>query len=163
MCVLHIFWCDILPQIAFHCWCRSCTQSAALPCNLTWPGVVHKVIFALVDKVSTDHFISLRPLEGSYACAAVASSHAARCPNRALVNDAVRKHCGRTLWMTSCSFEGRVGNRIARRSSRTTPATESQLLYPVPGTQEHRCAVFTHRADRGGVCLSPPCQRQQLQ
>lgn len=97
--------------------------------------------------------LSLRPLEGSYACASVTSSHAARCPNRALgeVNDAVRKRCGRTLWMTSCSFERGEGDRLARRSSRTTPATESQLVYPVPGTEEHRCTVFTHRADwRGG-------------
>lgn len=32
--------------------------------------------------------------------------------------------------------------------------TESRRVYPVPGTEEHRCAVFTHnqRADLGISC-----------
>lgn len=133
-------------RAVYYCYSSgSCSQSAALIFKVTWPGVIHKVIFALLDKVSADHFISLRPLERSSAWATVAT---ARCPNRAL-EEVSRRHRGRTLWMTGCSPGGREANKIARRSSRTTLATESRFVYPVPGTEEHRCAVFTHDQKSG--------------
>lgn len=46
--------------------------------------------------------------------------------------------------MTGCLQGGKEVNKIAQRSSRTTPATESRFVwYPIPDTEEHRCAVFT--------------------
>lgn len=54
--------------------------------------------------------------------------------------------------MTSCSLGGRQATKIARRSSRT----ESRVVSPVPGTEEHRCAAFTHNQKSGlrGVSVS---------
>lgn len=71
-CVLCTFsdpLCSILTERALHCLRQSGPQSAAVRCNLTWPGVIHRVIFALVDKVSTDHFISLFALSRAHPLA----------------------------------------------------------------------------------------------
>lgn len=39
--------------------------------------------------------------------------------------------------------------RGAEKLTTTHSCTESRFVYPVPGTEEHRCAVFTHNQKSG--------------
>lgn len=41
-------------------------------------------------------------------------------------------------------FTGREASKIAPRNSSATPAKTSRFVFPVPGPEEHSCAVFTH-------------------
>lgn len=87
----------------------------ALMLNLTWPGVIHKVILVHVDEVS-DLRLHLSLSSGGLSSAYVTavSIQALRCPRRALQEsnegvrerkrDREREHCGWTLWMPSCSL-----------------------------------------------------------
>ena len=142
-------------QRALHCWCSfsSSPQRAALT-YVTWPDlvIIQKVILASADKVLTDRFICLRPVEKGLIRLGALSKP------RAL--DEVSAAWRGALWERSVRAVHKEGERTEARALRSP-----DLFTLYRGTEEHRCAVFYAQPrsgpERASVC-QPPCHRQRL-